>query len=109
VLDIQFWKEKEDMSGLSVRSILINVFIQLVIFLYLLDNSQTTSWMILLSQGVGVAIEAWKIKKAVDIKIHWNDNGMPSISWENKASYTESKTKEYDDVTTTSLPQECII
>lgn len=33
--------------------------------LYLLDNNEKTSWMILFSQGTGLAIEAWKITKAV--------------------------------------------
>jgi len=57
------------MTGVSVRSILLNIFFQLVIFLYLLDNNQETSWMILIGQGFGLAIEVWKIKKAVDIEV----------------------------------------
>ena len=43
--------------------------VQLVILLYLLDNNENTSWMILAGQGMGLAIEAWKITKAVDIKV----------------------------------------
>ena len=43
------------MRGLSVRTIFLNFFFQIVIFLYLLDND--TSWMILLSSGVGLVIE----------------------------------------------------
>lgn len=35
------------MTGLSLRSMLLNLFFQTVILLYLLDNE--TSWMILLS------------------------------------------------------------
>lgn len=38
-----------------------NVFVQLVILLYLLDNNENTSWMILMGQGVGMVIEAWKV------------------------------------------------
>ena len=59
--DITFWKSRKSLEGLSVRSILISFGCQLIIFLYLLDSE--TSWMILLSAGVSVAIEGWKITK----------------------------------------------
>jgi hypothetical protein len=39
------------------------LFPQTVIFLYLLDSD--TSWVILLSHGAGLVIEAWKLRKAV--------------------------------------------
>lgn len=38
-----------------------NVFVQLVILLYLIDNNENTSWMILMGSGIGVLIEAWKV------------------------------------------------
>lgn len=55
------------MEGLSVRTIFINVFFQLVIMLYLFDND--TSWMILLSNVVGFGIEVWKLRKAVKFEV----------------------------------------
>lgn len=68
--DISHWKDKKEMTGVSVRSIVLNIFFQVVIFLYLMDNNQETSWMILIGQGVSVAIEMWKIKKAVNIEVN---------------------------------------
>ena len=53
--DIAFWKNNKSMRGLSLGSMLLNLFFQTVIFLYLLDND--TSWMILFSSGMGLAIE----------------------------------------------------
>ena len=41
--------------------IVTNVFVQLVILLYLIDNNTDTSWMILMGSGMGVLIEAWKV------------------------------------------------
>ncbi|KAJ1660064.1 hypothetical protein IWQ61_000958 [Dispira simplex] len=67
--DIAFWKVKKDTTGISVRAILSNIVFQVIIFLYLLDNRQGTSWMILFSQGAGLVIEVWKVKKAVDIQV----------------------------------------
>lgn len=41
-----------------------NVVVQIIILLYLIDNNEQTSWMILMGSGVGVAIEAWKVRYA---------------------------------------------
>ena len=65
--DIAFWKNKKSMEGLSVRTIFVNVFFQGVIFLYLLDNE--TSTVILVSSGIGLLIEAWKINKAMIVSV----------------------------------------
>jgi hypothetical protein len=65
--DITFWKSRKSLEGLSVRSILISFACQLIIFLYLLDSE--TSWMILLSAGVSVAIEGWKITKVRECEL----------------------------------------
>lgn len=65
--DIQFWKEKKSMEGISIRTLFINFGFQIVIFLYLVDNE--TSWLILISSFVGLLIEAWKISKAVNFSV----------------------------------------
>ncbi|KAI9772847.1 MAG: hypothetical protein M1840_008729 [Geoglossum simile] len=103
--DISHWKNKKDNVGISVRSILANVFMQSVIFLYLIDNSDGTSWMILFGQGMGILLEAWKITKTVDVRIRASPQGTNSffpyrIMFEDKhkLSVTEQKTKEYDEI-----------
>ncbi|KAJ7498473.1 hypothetical protein FB451DRAFT_1384282 [Mycena latifolia] len=35
------------MVGVSVRTIITNIFVQFIILLYLIDNNENTSWMIL--------------------------------------------------------------
>jgi hypothetical protein len=35
--------------------------VQIIILLYLIDNNDNTSWMILFGSGMGVVIEAWKV------------------------------------------------
>jgi hypothetical protein len=75
---------------------------QAVIFLYLLDNNENTSWMILASQGMGILLEFWKITKMVDVRIRPSPNSVIPyrIAFEDKhkLSETEEKTKEYDAV-----------
>jgi hypothetical protein len=101
--DVSHWRKKKDNIGTSVRTILANVFMQSVIFLYLMDNNDNTSWMILFGQGMGIAIEAWKVTKAVDVRIRQAPEGslIPyRVVFEDKhkLSDTEKKTQEYDEI-----------
>ncbi len=98
--DISHWRKKKDNVGVSVRSILGNVFMQTVIFLYLMDNNDNTSWMILAGQGFGILLEAWKITQVVNVRILPTQGMIPwRIAVEDKhiLSDTEQKTKEYDE------------
>lgn len=101
--DIAHYRKKKDNVGISVRSILANVFMQTVIFLYLLDNSQNTSWMILGTQVVGILIEFWKVTTVVDVRMRPTPAGSWLPYWfvfedKHKLTDTEEKTKEYDEV-----------
>ncbi|EZF79370.1 hypothetical protein H110_08696 [Trichophyton rubrum MR1448] len=104
--DISHWRKKKDVVGTSVRTIIANVFMQLIIFLYLLDNNENTSWMILGGQGFGIVVEAWKITKSANVRIR----PPPANSYlsflpyiivledKHKLSETEKKTQEYDEI-----------
>ncbi|ORY17966.1 cleft lip and palate associated transmembrane protein 1 [Clohesyomyces aquaticus] len=101
--DVSHWRKKKDNVGTSFRTILANVFMQSVIFLYLMDNNENTSWMILFGQGMGIAIEAWKVTKTVNVRIRPTPAGslIPyTIKFEDKhvLSETEKKTQEYDQI-----------
>ena len=101
--DVSHWRTKKDNIGTSFRTIIANVVMQLIIFLYLMDNNENTSWMILFSQGMGIAIEAWKITKTVNVRIRPAQQGsfIPyRIAFEDKhqLSETEKKTQEYDQI-----------
>lgn len=61
IADIQFWRQRESLEGLSVRSVFFNVFQSLIVLLYVLDNETNT--LIRISCFVGLAIEVWKIQK----------------------------------------------
>ncbi|CAK3853234.1 cleft lip and palate transmembrane 1 [Lecanosticta acicola] len=106
--DVSHWRKKKDNVGISVRTILSNVVMQAIIFLYLMDNNENTSWMILFGQGMGIAIEAWKITKAVNVRVRepapgsWAHKlGLPYMvvfEDKHKLSETEEKTEEYDKI-----------
>lgn len=94
--DIQFWKTRKTLVGLSVRSVFFNVFQTLIVLLYVLDHE--TNMIVVFSCGVGLIIEFWKITKVVDVKRHptkrWGP--FPAITYDDKSSYIESETKVYD-------------
>ncbi|KAL0580511.1 hypothetical protein V5O48_001498 [Marasmius crinis-equi] len=93
--------EAEERDGRCLRQIITNVFVQIVVLLYLIDNNENTSWMILFGSGMGVIIEAWKITKAVDISFAPASAGsfFPyklDIKDKHVLSEDEKKTQEYD-------------
>jgi hypothetical protein len=95
--DVSFWKNQKSLAGLSLRTIVLNTFFQLVIFLYLMDND--TSWLILVQSGIGLVIEMWKIKKAVVVSRD-ADNKLVVSGVE---SYEDSPTAEHDRVAVAHL------
>ena len=78
----------------------MNVVTQIIILLYLIDNNEETSWMILFTSGIGIVIEAWKITKAVDVVVSpAPGKAIPyKIEFKDKhvLSEDEKKTQEYD-------------
>ncbi|KAF9567398.1 cleft lip and palate transmembrane 1 [Agrocybe pediades] len=96
--DVSHWRQKKEMVGVSI---ITNVFVQLVILLYLIDNNENTSWMILMGSGMGVLIEAWKITKAIDISLIPAPPGSlfpykVDVKDKHVLSEDEKKTQEYD-------------
>ncbi|GLB34122.1 putative cleft lip and palate associated transmembrane protein [Lyophyllum shimeji] len=92
--DVSHWRQKKEM-------IVTNVVVQIIILLYLIDNNENTSWMILFGSGTGVLIEAWKVTKAVDISVVPAPAGslLPyklDIKDKHVLSEDEKKTQEYD-------------
>ncbi|KAI8920608.1 cleft lip and palate transmembrane protein 1-domain-containing protein [Entophlyctis helioformis] len=93
--DIDFWKNRKNNEGISFRAIILNVVFQLIIFLYLMDND--TSWMILISNGIGLLIEIWKINKTVIVK---RKAQFPFFEFKDRVKPTKlvTKTRKYDEL-----------
>nr|CAG4640714.1 EOG090X032C [Eulimnadia texana] len=94
--DIQFWRNRESLEGLSVRSVFFNVFQSVVVMLYVFDNDTNT--LIRISCVIGLGIEIWKIHKVVNVKVDRENRilGLIPLSFTEKSSYVSSHTKEYD-------------
>jgi hypothetical protein len=55
--------------------VFFNVFQSLIVVLYVLDNETNT--VVRISVVIGLAIECWKIKKVVDVKVMNKNNISP--------------------------------
>ena len=98
--EIHFWKNRDSLKGISVRTLFINFSMAFIIFLYLLDREDETSLMIKLPAGIAILIEGWKITKATKVS---SKSTFPFISIEDKDSYNENDTAKYDKVAITYL------
>ncbi|XP_053328642.1 putative lipid scramblase CLPTM1 [Spea bombifrons] len=97
--DIQFWNSRQSLEGLSVRSVIFNVFQSLVVLLYILDNE--TNFVVQVSVGIGLLIDFWKITKVMDVRLDRENKiaGIfPRLTMKDKSTYVESSTKIYDDM-----------
>merc|ERR1719245_3025963 len=88
--DINFWRGKKSMEGLSRKTILWRAFSQTVIFFYLMDEE--TSLLVLIPAGVGAIIEIWKVTKALHVSI-----SLKGLSF-GEDSKVEANTAELDSV-----------
>ena len=62
--DVQFWNSRQNLEGLSVRSVFFNVFQSLIVLLYVMDSE--TNFLIKFSCFLGLGIEIWKITKVTE-------------------------------------------
>ena len=53
--DVQFWRSRKSLEGLSVRSVFFNVFQSFIVLLYILDNE--TNKIIIISVFVGEGLQ----------------------------------------------------
>lgn len=79
--DINFWRKRDTVVGLSGRTILWRAFSQIIVFLYLLDEK--SSLLISIPAGIACFIEMWKVLKLWKFagmvkKILWSSEHVPS-------------------------------
>ncbi|OEU15648.1 cleft lip and palate transmembrane 1, partial [Fragilariopsis cylindrus CCMP1102] len=70
--EVSFWQNNSDLTGLSVRSLFLDMVGQFIIILYLID--QETSLLITVTSGFGVLVALWKCQKAAGFAIQSGSN-----------------------------------
>lgn len=62
-----FWRNLDQHKGISVRSLYTSFFIDIIVFLYLMD-SEETSFLILFFSFLEILVTVWKIRKTTVFK-----------------------------------------
>lgn len=60
--EVAFWQNNSDLTGLSVRSLFLDMIGQFIILLYLIE--QETSLLMTVTAGFGVLVALWKCQRA---------------------------------------------
>eukprot|EP00795_Rhopilema_esculentum_P001508 gene1508-15950_t len=91
--DINFWKNKKSMEGLSLRVVLWRCCSTAIIFLYLLDEK--TSLLVLVPAGIGSLIEFWKVSRALKVEVTFGGGIFPRFKLGEKSA-SEQETESHD-------------
>nr|CAG4643083.1 EOG090X032C [Ilyocryptus agilis] len=95
--DIYFWRNRQDMVGLSSRTLVWRAFSQFVVFLYLMDEN--TSLLVVIPAAIGTIIELWKVTKAFRISIERPAGAvLPRLLFGTSLNREEAETEEYDSL-----------
>ncbi|OQR92163.1 cleft lip and palate transmembrane family protein [Achlya hypogyna] len=86
--DISFWQENQSLVGISVRSMVISFFSQIIIFLYLLE--QETTLLILVPSGISIVIQVWKLYRATIPRFSWSTRSIEFTRSAPESSQTDA-------------------
>jgi len=91
--EIQFWLNNKSFKGISVKSVFVQILFDVIIFLYVWDNSKDSSTYILITMGISIAMDVWKVTRVCSFKLIPK---FPFIGITYQSDYTQSKTDDYD-------------
>jgi len=97
--DIQFWKNLNSHRGLSLRSLYISFYVEIVVLLYLWDNE--TSSLILLTSVAELGVTVWKIMKTTKFQLR-ADGKFPWVEFNHRDTY-KNTTEQFDQKATKYL------
>ena len=78
--EVNFWQNNNDLTGLSVRALFMDLFGQVVILFFLIEKE--SSLLITVPASIGCLIALWKCRKAAGLKFVKARQGW-KVSWYN--------------------------
>lgn len=84
--EVSFWRNNEDLTGLSVRSLFLDLLGQIIIVLYLVEKE--SSLLMIVPSAIGCVIAMWKCHRAAGfaiVQVNKNDARAKEGAWWNVA------------------------
>ncbi|KAJ8608494.1 hypothetical protein CTAYLR_005740 [Chrysophaeum taylorii] len=63
--DIEFWRNNKSLTGLSARSVIVELISQCVVLAFLIDEG--SSLLVSVPAAFGIVIQCWKVRKATGL------------------------------------------
>jgi hypothetical protein len=77
--EVSFWKNNKDLTGLSVRSLFLDMIGQTVILLFLIERE--SSLLMTIPSGIGCLIALWKCRRAAGLEFVKIQGGRRVAWW----------------------------
>jgi len=102
--EVSFWQNNKDLTGLSVRSLFLDMIGQIIILLFLIEKE--SSLLMTVPSGIGCLIALWKCQRAAglrfvpvsrrnkDEKVVWWNRIFSLVGYELRATRLELKVAE---------------
>lgn len=78
--EVSFWRNNKDLTGLSVRSLFLDMIGQTIILLFLIEKD--SSLLMTIPSGIGCLIALWKCRRAAGLEFVKLEPGR-KVSWYN--------------------------
>jgi len=92
--EVQFYRGRENLSGVSSSTVITRMMCSLIILLYLIDGGGT-SWVVLFGLFTSFAVEVWKVFKLLRPTL---TSKFPFVAIRQLTSKQEQQTAEYDRI-----------
>jgi hypothetical protein len=79
--EVSFWRQNKDLTGLSVRSLFLDMMGQVVILMFLIEKD--SSLLMTVPAGIGCLIALWKCQRGAGFKFVRAGTSSPNAAWWN--------------------------
>jgi Cleft lip and palate transmembrane protein 1 (CLPTM1) len=81
--EVSFWRQNKDLTGLSVRSLFLDMICQTILLLYLIESE--SSLLMTVPSSFGCAVALWKCQRATGLQLVRvrSSSSPPTIAWWN--------------------------
>ena len=93
--DFQFWLNNKSFSGISIKTLYVQIASDVIILLYLRNSSSQTSTYLFIFVAASILLNLWKLTRVCNFSFNTR---FPFLHVSLQSDYTTSNTANYDTV-----------